>query len=205
MIADRLSNKSIIKKIKAAKNYSIMIDGTPDCSHKEQLSFIIRYVKTEDTEFSIIEERFIGYYEFSKKIGGWEIAEKILEVLASLLNFNDGVGQGYDNSANMSGKYNGVQAVLEEEEEKNQNCVLSSCGNHTLNLVTLVLIVRKHAMKQWLTLVLVRSDGKYSKKTLVRFIKYQRPDGRPKLIALDQLLGIWIVLTKPLELVNWLS
>ena len=59
-----------------------------------------------------------------------------MEIFARLgLNFDDkGVGQGYDNGANMSGKYNGVQAVL-KEEKKNQNCVLSSCGNHTLNLV----------------------------------------------------------------------
>jgi len=34
------------------------------------------------------------------------------------------VGQGYDNGANMVGKYNG-----------NNNCTFSGCGNHTLNLV----------------------------------------------------------------------
>ena len=34
----------------------------------------------------------------------------------------------------MSGKYNDVQTVLKEKKIK--NCVLSSCGNHTLNLVS---------------------------------------------------------------------
>ena len=52
--------------MKVAKYYSIIVDGTPDCSHKGLLSFITQYVKTEGTEFSI-EGRFIGYYEFSMK------------------------------------------------------------------------------------------------------------------------------------------
>ena len=32
----------------------------------------------------------------------------------------------------MSGKYNGVQAIL---KKINENCIFSSCANHTLNLV----------------------------------------------------------------------
>lgn len=123
--------KSIIEEIKAAKYFAIAVDGTPDCSHKEQLSFIIRYVKREDTSFSI-EERFLAFHEFSKKTGE-EIAEKILDFLVSLnLNFEDCVGQAYDNGSNMAGKYSGAQAIL---KEKNENCIFSSCANHTLNLV----------------------------------------------------------------------
>ena len=40
-------------------------------------------------------------------------------------------GQGYDNAANMSGKYNGTQAVL---LEKNPLMLYSPCGCHSLNL-----------------------------------------------------------------------
>ncbi|XP_047139130.1 uncharacterized protein LOC124815034 [Hydra vulgaris] len=50
-------------------------------------------------------------------------------------NFEAGfrrIGQAYDNSANMAGKYNGGQAVLIQQ---NLNCMFSSCGNHSLNLV----------------------------------------------------------------------
>ena len=42
------------------------------------------------------------------------------------------MGQGYDNGANMVGKYNGAEAVLLKE---NNNCTFSGCGNHTLNIV----------------------------------------------------------------------
>ena len=125
---------SIIDEIKSAKYFSIAVDGTPDCSHKEQLSFIIRYVRIdlENYQFSI-EERFLGFLEFSNKTGK-EIAQAILDFLESVtLNFEeDCSGQAYDNAANMSGKYNGVQAIL---KKINENCIFSSCANHTLNLV----------------------------------------------------------------------
>ena len=68
---------SIIDEIKSAKYFSIAVDGTPDCSHKEQLSFIIRYVRIDlkNYQFSI-EERFLGFLEFSNKTGK-EIAQAI--------------------------------------------------------------------------------------------------------------------------------
>lgn len=92
---------------------------------------IIRYVKLSGLDFSI-EERFISFDDFSGKTGK-EIASRLLCRLKDLnLNFHNCVGQGYDNGANMAGKYNGVQALLLLE---NSNCTFSSCGNHTLNLV----------------------------------------------------------------------
>ena len=49
------------------------------------------------------------------------------------LDFEAYIGQAYDNGANMAGKYNGVLAVLIQQ---NPNCMFSSCGNHSLNLVS---------------------------------------------------------------------
>ena len=49
---------------------------------------------------------------------GQEIADKILEYLQAIdLNFQDCIGQAYDNGSNMSGKYNGVQALLTEKNK----------------------------------------------------------------------------------------
>ncbi|KAF2897359.1 hypothetical protein ILUMI_08815 [Ignelater luminosus] len=48
------------------------------------------------------------------------------------IEFENCVGQSYDNEANMAGKYNSVQAVLLRE---NSNCTFSVCENHALNLV----------------------------------------------------------------------
>jgi len=123
--------KKIINEINNAKYFSIIADATPDTSHKEQTTLIIRYVKLSELDFSI-EERFISFDDFSEKTGK-EIASRLLCRLKDLnLNFQNCVGQGYDNGANMAGKYNGVQALLLLE---NSNCTFSSCGNHTLNLV----------------------------------------------------------------------
>lgn len=122
----------ILEQIRTSKYFCIVADATPDCSHKEQTSLIIRYVKIIDGSNFSIEERFITFDSFVLKTGK-EIASRILEILDNFnLNFDFCVGQAYDNGANMAGAYNGVQAIL---LERNPNCIFSSCGNHTLNLV----------------------------------------------------------------------
>lgn len=84
---------TILNEIKAAKYYSIMVDSTPDCSHSEQHSFIMRFVKISDTTIKI-EERFIMFNSFPNKIGT-EIAAQILNTLTEKkLNFSDCIGQG---------------------------------------------------------------------------------------------------------------
>ncbi|XP_065672106.1 zinc finger MYM-type protein 1-like [Hydra vulgaris] len=121
----------IIEEIQNTKYFSIVVDATPDCSHKEQTTFIICYIKIDGSKFSI-EERFLYFDDYSKKTGK-EIAARILHVLTLLnIDFKLCTGQAYDNGPNMAGKYKGVQAVLLEE---NPNCMFASCGNHTLNLV----------------------------------------------------------------------
>lgn len=45
----------IIRRIKEAKYFSMSVDSTPDVSHNDQLTFIMRYV----TPSGCIEERFL--------------------------------------------------------------------------------------------------------------------------------------------------
>jgi hypothetical protein len=121
----------ILTEIKNAKYFSVIVDGTPDCSNKQQTTIVIRYVKFNSSEFSI-EERFLCLDNFTNKTGS-EIAARILTLLDKLgLEFKNCIGQGYDIGANMAGKYKGVQAIL---LQTNPSCIFSSCGNHTLNLV----------------------------------------------------------------------
>ncbi|XP_065658227.1 zinc finger MYM-type protein 1-like [Hydra vulgaris] len=123
--------RQIIEECKSAKYFSIMVDATPDVSHTEQSSFVIRYVHEKEPGKFLIEERFLIFADCAKKTGS-DIAELILETLETLkICFEDCRGQGYDNGVNISGKYKGVQAIL---QKKNPLSVFSPCGCHSLNL-----------------------------------------------------------------------
>ena len=59
---------TIVRQITKTKYFAISVDGTPDVSHKEQLSFIVRYIRhTSDESIFFIEERFLSFENFSKK------------------------------------------------------------------------------------------------------------------------------------------
>ena len=58
------------------KPFTIKIDGTPDCSKDEQITFIIRYV---DDKFNI-RERFIGFFVAEKTSG-----ENLMNIALSVL------------------------------------------------------------------------------------------------------------------------
>jgi len=122
--------KQILLERNSAKYFSIMVDATPDSSHHEQTTFILRYlIKVESTY--VIEERFLKFVDCSKKTGA-DIGGMILETLKDDgIPFADCRGQGYDNGANMTGKCKGDQALLLQE---NALEVFSPCGCHTLNL-----------------------------------------------------------------------
>lgn len=131
-ICGKFVQRKILDEIIDSKYFSIIVDATPDCSHQEQTCLVIRYVKIINNASYSIEERFITFDSFTEK-KGTEIAARIIEIIEIFgLDFNLCVGQAYDNGANMAGQYNGVQALL---RERNPNCIFSSCGNHTLNLV----------------------------------------------------------------------
>lgn len=58
----------IIEEVKIAKYFSILFDCTPDVSHHEQMSQILRYVKFFNGKVSI-EEHFIDFIHSHEKIG----------------------------------------------------------------------------------------------------------------------------------------
>ena len=100
--------KELMKKIKKAKYYSIIFDCTPDSSHQEQMTIIVRYLTLSYNSVTV-EESFLGFLNVDDT-SGKGLFDITLEELKSLgLEIDDMRGQGYDNGANMKGKHQGVQ------------------------------------------------------------------------------------------------
>ena len=117
----------IVDEIKTAKYFSISVYSTPDVMHVDQLTVIICYVLQSGHV-----ERFLKFIPIFSHTGS-KIAQIILQFLEENgMNIENCHGQLYDNAANMSGMYKGVQAIIRER------CSVAyyvPCTAHSLNLV----------------------------------------------------------------------
>lgn len=120
---------SVIRsQILAAHYFSICIDSTFDSSHKEQLSFVIRYLFDGK-----IYERLISLIESPNTTG--QVLFELFNTVMDKVNLdwkNNLVGQSYDGAANMRGKYNGLQAKI---LKVNTRAIYVWCYAHRLNLI----------------------------------------------------------------------
>ncbi|XP_066978824.1 zinc finger MYM-type protein 1-like [Macrobrachium rosenbergii] len=135
-LIDILANaikEEILRNARAAKYFSIILDSTPDVSHVEQMTVIIRFVQVdEDNAVIAVREHFLGYVPLQETTGAF-MAETILEEFKKMdLCIDNLRGQGYDNGSNMKGKHNGVQKKI---LQRNPRALFVPCSAHTLNLV----------------------------------------------------------------------
>src|SRR6218665_1287057 len=120
----------LVVDIQSAKYFGIMFDSTPDISHTDQMSEVIRYVKICNGKVEV-REVFLGFFPLKGK-KAVDLSSDILKNLES-----DGLdimmcrAQGYDNAATMSGIHGGVQALL---KRKNHKAIFNGCVDHSLNL-----------------------------------------------------------------------
>ncbi|XP_039866244.1 zinc finger MYM-type protein 1-like [Simochromis diagramma] len=122
--------RAIVKQIQLAKYFSIILDCTPDVSHTEQMSVIVRIVCFQAQPD--IKEYFLGYINVEQTTG-LNLSNVVLDKLKELgIPFENCRGQAYDNGANMKGKKQGVQARL---LQLNPRALFVPCGAHTMNLV----------------------------------------------------------------------
>ncbi|CAG9771499.1 unnamed protein product [Ceutorhynchus assimilis] len=123
-ICGSLIQSSLIKRIKASKYFSLLIDETTDISHIEQMSFCIRYV--DETQMKICEI-FLCFVPLLSTTG-----ESISnQILSTLLDLGYLRGQGYDRAAAMSGQLKGTQAYISNKQPK---AIYVHCISHSLNL-----------------------------------------------------------------------
>jgi hypothetical protein len=88
-----------------------MLDCTPDASHQEQMSLILRCVDISTNTIKI-DEHFIEFIKVDYTTGKCIFNETINVIKNLELDTNDIQGQGYDNGSNMKGKERWVQKRL---------------------------------------------------------------------------------------------
>ena len=60
--------KRIVNSIKGNKYFGIMVDSTPGAAHREQLSYVIRFVDINFEEKKLsVEECFLGFIKLQGK------------------------------------------------------------------------------------------------------------------------------------------
>ena len=106
-----------------------MADEVTDCSNKEQLSLVLRYV---DPETLLIREDFVDFLECDTGITGQQLADKITSSLQSYgLDLKNLRGQAYDGAGNVAGTVRGTAAVITSQYPL---ALYTHCPSHCLNL-----------------------------------------------------------------------
>jgi len=120
---------SVLNQIHAANYFAVILDGTPDVSHVDQISLICRFVATED-EVVKVRESFLGFLPLLGKTAS-DIKKTLLGKLEEKLEFANCKRIGFDNAAAMAGVHGGVQRLL---RNINGKANFIPCSNHSLNL-----------------------------------------------------------------------
>ncbi|CAM8942367.1 unnamed protein product [Rhodiola kirilowii] len=107
--------------------FCVLVDESSDCSGKEQMAIVLRYVDSE----GLVKERFLGIVHVKETT-----AKSLKEALEQLLSVN-GLsmscirGQGYDGASNMRGRFGGLRTLIQDE---NSSAYYVHCFAHQLQL-----------------------------------------------------------------------
>ena len=74
----------LVQEIKAAKFYTILADEVSDCSNKEQMSIVIRYIDSDCN----IQESFVRFIGLEGKLNGKHLSSSILNCIQNDLKIS---------------------------------------------------------------------------------------------------------------------
>ena len=121
--------RKIIQQVKDATYNTVIADEVTDCSNKEQLALVLKYVSPENNQ---ICEDFVSFIECDSGITGRALADKILTFLTSCgLDLLKLRGQAYDGAGNMSGRSKGTASLISKDYPL---ALYLHCASHCLNL-----------------------------------------------------------------------
>lgn len=128
-VMSEILRSKILKKIKKAGVFSIIIDTTTDVSNLEQLSLVVRFVN----EKGQTEERLVAM-KVAYDATGLGMFNVLCDICSKYdLDWEHNLcAQSYDGAAAMQGIYSGVRSYV---QEKNPNAIYVWCFAHVLNLV----------------------------------------------------------------------
>lgn len=118
---------AISNHVKEAKKFSIEVDSCQDVGVVDQVAICVRYVRN-----GLVNERLISMISIHNTSGRqyFEIIKKVFFDFG--INMKTVISSAFDGASNMSGKYNGLQAVLKEIAP---DMIYTHCYAHVLNLV----------------------------------------------------------------------
>lgn len=120
----------LVKSCTNAPFFALLADETTDKSTKVQLSVCVRYIDVSDGNVTA-NENFLGFLHAKSTK-----AEPLADLLLGFMNEHDLPvmklrAQGYDGASNMSGRKNGVQALIRQHAPE---ALYVHCKAHCLNL-----------------------------------------------------------------------
>ena len=105
----------------------ISSDEATDVAHNEQVCVAVRWI---DSSYDV-HEAALGLIQLpdTKALTIFSAIKDVL--IRCSLSITNCIGQAYDETSNMSGARNGVQALMKKE---NSRCLYVHCFAHSLNL-----------------------------------------------------------------------
>jgi len=128
LIIAEIIRSVIVKQLKAAGLFSVIIDTTTDVASLEQFSFVVRYVHEGN-----IEERLLSLVTASDATG-----KGLYNTFCTITDIyqidwkTKLCAQSYDGAAAMQGEYSGLRSYI---QNKNPKAIYVWCFAHLLNLI----------------------------------------------------------------------